>query len=245
MLVLSAELQVYSEFRRITPSGEIHAKDQGGRVREILSPAVPRNGYTSFHVVVKGAPGELFWLYIGQNPEDNARATIYEVQAGDRLRKVDFPVEVRIAEGAAAAVYLVDLFYKREAPVERVKIEPQLFVDSEKRWIVYPMEVRVRQAQIPSIPALVNPEAAGGSAESLAFLALREHLCGAKTGVSPAPGLTIQSLIYRNARQDLALLRTLPKERTSGLLPESGPFCAGEATLPPEWWLTFRRLLYQ
>jgi hypothetical protein len=243
----AAELAVYSEFRRVGPDGEVVAADQGGRVREILSPAVPRNAYSTFHVVVKGEPGESFWLYVGQNPDDNARVTVYAVDApGDQLRKVNVPVEIQIPAGARAAVYVMDLFYTRQAPVERVKIEPQLWVASEKRWVVYPMEVRVQPAQIPAIPVLRNPMArTGDPADSAASAALREHMCETEFPVSTRPALTLQALIDRNARQDIAFLRTLGKERTASLLPDRGPFCSGSAQLPPEWWLTLRRLLYQ
>src|SRR5262249_49797375 len=132
-LPLAAQsLRVYSEFARIDASGEVLAP---GRPREILSPALVRNGFTSFQVVVRVKKDTPYWLYIGQNPENAVRVTIYR-ESRDRLEKVDLPVQ-----GFATQVFWMDVWTDGIAPVRRIKIEPELNVGGD--WIVYPMEARV------------------------------------------------------------------------------------------------------
>lgn len=246
----AADLRVYSEFRRIALDGEILKADQGGRVREILSPMAVRGGYSTFRIVVEAPPGEEFWLYIGQNPDDNAQATLYrEVHKDgvpDALEKVEQPYQGQVAAGAKVATFLLDLYYDRTAAIERVKIEPQLHID--KRWIIYPMEVRVTAALLPSSRPAMGAYAATDRAlraEGPAFAALREHLCGAKPAAAEATDLTARRLMYRNARQDLALVATLPEAKRRELLPDAKSFCAGEAELPFEGWLRMREQIYR
>jgi len=63
---LGAALSVYSEFAQI----DAPACHCSGDPREILSPAVVRNGFTSF----VEAPAETkWWLFVGQNPENSSR----------------------------------------------------------------------------------------------------------------------------------------------------------------------------
>ena len=54
--VLLPELEIYSEFQRVDPFGRIISNDRAQRPREILSPAIPRNGFASFHIVVTAPP---------------------------------------------------------------------------------------------------------------------------------------------------------------------------------------------
>ena len=146
---LAAQIEVYTEFRRIGPDGEIVKPDRGGSVREVLSPAVARGGHASFQVVIKGSAGTEYTLYIGQNPEGHGRATLYrEIFTDgipDRLELIATgfagPHQSKIPEGQSAEVYWLDVEYPSTAAVERVKIEPQLWAGSH--WIVYPMEVRL------------------------------------------------------------------------------------------------------
>src|SRR5437870_9495826 len=183
-------LQVYSEFAKIDPSGRVVAPEHP---REILSPAVARNAFTSFQVVVQVAKGTRFSLYIGQNPEDAAKVTLY--RNGDR---VDQPFE---AEGVQ--VLWMDLWVARDAPVRRVKIEPQLNVGND--WIVYPMEVRVVDATVP---------------DPLPNATVRSFLCGGKPEPAPAPALRV-----RNLQQDASLAAHSSKEELMKLL--------GPCTAPP------------
>jgi len=62
-------LEIYSEFQRVDPFGNIVAIDKAESPREILSPALPRNAWFSYHVSVTVPEGMPAFLYVQQNPE--------------------------------------------------------------------------------------------------------------------------------------------------------------------------------
>ena len=136
--ITAQSLRVYSEFAQINEKGDVTAP---ARPREILSPAIVRNGFTSFQIVVQVPPGTPYSLYVGQNPEDAVRVTMYR-ESGEKLEPVELPVE-----GKSTQVFWMDVFTDRSAPVRRIKVEPQLNVNRD--WIVYPMEARVMEAVVP------------------------------------------------------------------------------------------------
>ncbi|MGB9611707.1 MAG: hypothetical protein ACPL7M_12105, partial [Bryobacteraceae bacterium] len=72
-------IAVYSEFQRPRPDGEICRADRTMSRREILSPALVRNGRASFIFTVQAPPGEPYTVYIAQNPDNTAGATIYQL----------------------------------------------------------------------------------------------------------------------------------------------------------------------
>ncbi len=127
------------------------AADRGGTPREILSPAVPRNAFSSFRIVMEMPPGADIWLEVGQNPENAVVVTAYEeaASADGRLHPVTLPYRTKLAPDATTATLWIDLWVARDAPVERIKVEPQLFHGD--RWYTYPMEVRVVRPVIPAI----------------------------------------------------------------------------------------------
>jgi hypothetical protein len=177
-------VRVYSEFARINPAGEVTAPAQP---REILSPAIVRNGFTSFQIVVQVEPETPYSLYIGQNPEDAVRVTVYR-ESGEKLEPVDLPFEAKSTQ-----VLWMDVWVDRNAPVRRVKVEPQLNVKQD--WIVYPMEARVMDALVPDEkPALA--------------------LCG---GAIVKSGNTLATARLRNAGQDASLAVRLPKQELEKL----------------------------
>ena len=57
--LFAQDISVYSEFERFDPFGQPVAQDRDMQRRELLSPAVPRNGHVSFHVVVTAPAGAL------------------------------------------------------------------------------------------------------------------------------------------------------------------------------------------
>lgn len=244
---LAAQIEVYSEFRRIGPDGEVVKPDQGGVVREVLSPAVARGGHASFHVVVKGAAGTEYTLYIGQNPEDHGRATLYRELftdgIPDRLELVSAgfkgPLQGKIPANQSAEVFWLDVEYPATAAVERVKVEPQLWAGSH--WIVYPMEIRLIEARLKALPADRDPNVPlDARAESAAFVALRQHLC-ALPALKATPGTpTIRRFIYRNALETLAYAAQRPKEANTSVFPDTGPYCKAEIELPYEGFLRLR-----
>jgi hypothetical protein len=174
--LLSQTLNVYSEFARIDTGGRVIAPESP---REILSPAIVRNGFTSFQIVVEEKPGEKFALFVGLNPPDAVKVTLYR-ESGALLEPVELPFH-----GEGAAVFWMDVWCDRAAPVRRVKIEPELSVAGD--WARYPMEARVMEATVPD---LARPVVAD----------LREFLCGRAWAEDALTGMH-----QRNGRQDAAL----------------------------------------
>jgi hypothetical protein len=251
-------LEIYSEFQRVDPFGNIAAIDRAEHPREILSPAVARNGYASFHVVVSVPPKTNYLLYVVTNPLDACRVALYKehfAKTGggwipDALSEVhrlpDFgamPDPDEDIPGQNTRVYLLDVWIPPGAEPGRFRLEAQLKVGT---WIVRPMEVRV-------IPALV-PDGAGGrepgrtvalprveeGADAAAAVVLKDYIAARGRGFSPTPvqTLTVRDIIRRNAMQDVALAgspEALEKLRKS--LPS-------RKTLGAEWYLRIRDLVY-
>lgn len=179
-------LTLYSEFAQIAPNGKVVAPETP---REILSPAIVRNGFTSFQVVVNAPPGTEWWLFVGQNPEDAVTVTLYR-ERGDALEQVEVP-----RKSSGTEVLWMDVWTAGDAPVARIKIEPELQIDGD--WVIYPMEGRVTEAKVP------------GEAAAEPLCALRES--GSESGSA------IAKLIRRNAAQDAALAAQLTKEQVQTL----------------------------
>ena len=73
-------LEVHSEFLRVNPLGEILPVDLDPKPREILSPAVVRNGFASFQIVVRSPRPTSFFLFVDTNPPNVFRTSIYKEQ---------------------------------------------------------------------------------------------------------------------------------------------------------------------
>lgn len=212
--IAGQSLHVYSEFARIDPSGEVTAPAQP---REILSPAVVRNGFTSFQIVVQVKSGTPYWLFVGENPDNAVKVAMYR-ENGDQLEPLSSPYK-----GDTTQVFWLDLFADRNAVVRRVKIEPELDVNED--WVVYPMEIRVMQAQVPDVPA------SAGS--------MMNFLCGRAD--QPA-GTAIAKLHRRNEQQDVALAATAPKPE---LLTRFGGCNPVDRGADPEFYLPLRDYLFR
>jgi hypothetical protein len=180
--LFSQTLNVYSEFARVDAAGMVTAPAEP---REILSPMLVRNGYTSFQIVVHSESGP--WvLFVPQNPKEAVKVTVYR-ESGERLDQVELPFN-----GKGSAVFWLDLWCDRAAPVRRVKVEPEIW--SAAGWATYPMEVRVVDATIPDdVRAAVAD--------------LREFLCGERAAETDAGRMH-----ERNARQDAALAARISKD---------------------------------
>lgn len=253
------ELRILSEFQRIGPSGEVVEQDRGPKSREILSPAVARNAYASYHLAVIVPKGEPFTLYVGQNPESALRATVYRELhapdgAPDRLEPVKLPFE-----GKGGAAFWLDLWVDATAQPRRIKVEPQLY--ARESWVTYPMEVRITSAVVP--PLTASPAAlpsVSSRADASVFGALNQYFCGGREPVGRVEPKTVRALIRRNALQDVALAGMLEKHRgreaiDRGMLAPAGfahrdDWCAAATisapgNLPPEWYLGLRDFLYR
>jgi hypothetical protein len=218
--VLAAQsVDIYSEFSRVDPFGEIVAADRGGQRREILSPAVARNAWASFHLVISAPPKTSYLLYVATNPLSACRVALYKehfekTPAGwvpDRLTELkrlpDFgvvPDPDDGVDGQTTRAYLLDLWIPPDADVSRFRLEVQLKVGY---WVVRPMEVRVIAPRVPDLivatePVALPPVTSGSDAAALGAL------FDVKGRDYPAP-TTVRAIILRNAVQDMALASRL------------------------------------
>jgi len=216
-------LSVYSEFARIDDSGKVTAPESP---REILSPMLARNAFTSFQIVVEAPKGTTYKLDVAQNPENAVKVTLYR-ETGDRLAPVDLPVD-----GDGTQVFWMDVWRDGDSAVERIKVEPQLHLNDD--WIIYPMEGRVMEAMVPrgSLP----PGTAAPSDVMRAFLCAADELPAGAAG-----DMSIAAMRFRNAQQDLALAAAAPRadlQKTFGL-------CTDAASPDPEWYLRIRDFLFR
>lgn len=264
-------LQVYSEFRRVDPYGEIVAADSEGRPREILSPLLARNAHSTFHLVVTAPPGEIFYLYVSCTPEEAVDVTLYKAmfskQGGawvpDRLLAVKSPYTSHVPDryhglpDQTAEVFVIDLWVPRDARPGRMKLDAQLNV--KDRWLTYPMEIRISDEVTPK--ATYSRRAlAPISARSDASLVplLRDYLCKVPERRIGSSNLSIRQLIRRNTIEDLALARKKEAELGTegaagvllrGLQLDLPTFCASKQLdsprYGPEWFLRARDLLYR
>ncbi len=264
-------VKIYSEFQRVTPSGEVAAIDKAARPREILSPALVRGAWASLLIAVTPPDSKPFWIFIGQNPENAVKVAMYRPifeRAGDtwipdRLEPLQLNEVGRVPDVPPQApeqktvVLWMDIWVAPDAEVRRTRLEVQL--NSGEDWVIYPLELRILSpvAPQPTWPLERLARVDATASESAASV-LRGYACGeAATVVEPAP-FTIRTAIRRNARQDVALARTLEARagRTALLadvtdaagLGNTAAFCKGD--LPQsdrgaEWYLKVRDLLYR
>lgn len=198
-------LTVYSEFAQIDASGSVTAPETP---REILSPALIRNGFSSFQVVVQAPADKEWWLFVGLNPENAVKITLYR-ETPEMLEPVELP-----RKSSGAETLWMDVWTASDAPVARIKIEPELHIDDD--WVTYPIEGRVMQAAVPE-PALPP-----GS-----------YLCPLVNATPPLPMARFQ---LRNAAQDFALAAPLEQEDRNKLL----EFCDRPA--PARWSENYLRI---
>jgi hypothetical protein len=253
----SATLEVHSEFLRVNPQGEILTVDATPKPREILSPAVVRNGFASFHVVVRSPRVTSYFLFVATNPSNIVRTTLYKeefVKRGDDwipdalkpLRSPNFgalPDGEASIPGQTACVYLLDVWVPPEAPPGTMRLEVQLKVGV---WIIYPMEIRILPAVVPQIsssaprPLPAVEERADESVEVPLLRFMEHHSAGTHRPKSALP-LTLREVIRRNAEQDMALAQALDSKTLIPAMKEKLAASSGGG----EWYLTIRDLIYR
>jgi hypothetical protein len=263
-LVPAQRLLLVSEFQRVMPNGAVYEPDRVEKPREIISPAVARNAYASFRVVVEAPRGASYTMYVGQNPDDSVEVRMYreiyakvgEQLVPDALEAVKLPVVATVPEGQAVQTYWLDVFVPAKIPASRLRVEVQLNVNDI--WYIAPMEVRVRAPKLPGpIRAVGALPPLSARADAAALLPLKLYACG-----GPAPQVdetppTARQMIRRNAMQDMALGQEREVEETKPAVaammvqatgfPTVAAFCSAE-TLPPrgaEWWLRLRDYVVQ
>ncbi|HYP15434.1 MAG TPA: hypothetical protein VEQ63_16010 [Bryobacteraceae bacterium] len=259
--LLANKLYVYSELTRIDPFGKVVPQDKGSAdPRTILSPGFPRNGTSSLRLVVELDKPGVFQIDIAQNPENAVKPMLYkevfekvgEGWVPDRLLPVPIPYEGSETDfgipGQSVVTFWLDLTVPRDAPVDRVKIEPQMWVPAIQDWVIYPMEVRILEPRVPApketwaaLPPVSEP------ADAALLGPLRGALCGIKEPEGKAE-LTARAYVRRNATYQLAIAGTADFMRTAltkapgiGINPQG--LCAAtpeRSPLGPEWFLRFR-----
>jgi hypothetical protein len=250
------DINIYSEFERFDPFGRIVAQDREMRPREVLSPAVPRNGHLSVHVVVHAPAGTNYFIYTGSYPADILRVTIYRehfVRCGDdycpdfltEQRSPSFgaiPESVYDMPGQNTRCYLFDIWVPPDVPPRRVRIEALLKVGV---WMVAPMEVRVIAPVVPDTSALpvaedIAPLTAPSSAT--AQRQLLRYLAGKQPEMPPAI-LRVRDVIQRNAAEDMLIARTLGLRAPELTWMAWSPLVFPE--LGAEWYLRVRDFIYR
>lgn len=219
-------VQVYSEFAQLNDAGDVTAPENP---REILSPAVARNAFSSFQLAIQVPRGVKFLIYIGQNPANAAKVVLYR-RDGGKLVPVVVPYE-----GISSEVLWMDLWVDANAPVRRVKIEPQVGIGGD--WLTYPMEVRVMEASPP-----VTEAARAGQAVTEPLDLMRTFLCGSEPRPLRGDLPLGAEFRFRNARQDLAVARASSSALRKELKKAMGG-CSASAPADAEFYLHLRDLL--
>lgn len=223
-LLSGQSVQVYSEFAQLNDAGEAVAPENP---REILSPAVARNAFSSFQLVIQVPRGVKFLVYIGQNPDNAAKVALYRREGG-KLVPVVMPYE-----GVSSEVLWMDVWVDGDAPVRRVKIEPQVGIGGE--WLTYPMEVRVMEPVVTRVPALRQ-------AIAEPFDVMRAFLCGGVPRPLRGDAAIGAEQRFRNARQDVALAAGSSDGLREEITKAMGG-CTAPAPADLEFYLRVRDLL--
>jgi hypothetical protein len=262
-------VRVLSEFQRVDPFGDVVAADRTANPREILSPALARNAFASFHIAVSAPEREPFFVYVQTNPANVFEISLYQelyvkTSAGwipDALEPSKMPafgtlpyLPLPIA-GQNTVSYWMDVWVPKETPVQRVRIEVLMKIGLG--WVMYPMEVRVTPAVVPSVEADSAALPQGiARADASVFGPFRNFICGGRESRREEK-LSVRQFIHRNAVQDLALARSLEAAERSDLrgevlkrlgLGERAAWCKAPISLDQlgsEWFLRVRDLLYR
>ncbi|HXJ42845.1 MAG TPA: hypothetical protein VNH18_26420 [Bryobacteraceae bacterium] len=250
------EINIYSEFQRFGPLGNVVRQDYEPNPRELLSPAVPRNGHLTVRVVVNAPPPTNFFIYAGSNPPDVLKITIYREHFApcgmdycpDWLTEVHSPTFGAVPESINwlnnqnTRSYIFDIWVPPNVPPRRVRIEALLKTGT---WMVAPLEVRVIEPTVPSSANLPHVRDIADRTEPASVTAHRQFLrwMGGAPPEMPPSILRVNDLIQRNAAEDMLLaeamgLRTQPMNFmawTPFLFPQTGP----------EWYLRVRDYIYR
>lgn len=251
------QLRVYSEFQRVDPFGQILAADRAETPREILSPAVVRNAFVSFHVAVTAPKRTMYFLAVQSNPADAFRWTIQEEKfirqgdlwTGDTLEQVRPPYFGVIPDpkanipGQTTRVYLVDVWVPPTIPAGTVRFEVLL---KTVHWQVWPMEVRVLGATVPELKKTGRPVPLPSldlPADTAAWASLEAYMDD--SGDSGAgPPMNVRAIIRRNAAQDMALAQQLPDRRVV-VQEVARVMKQPRQTAGAEWYLKVRDFIYR
>ena len=123
----------------------------------------------------------------------------------DRLEKVTGVIEGKTTQ-VENQTFWVDFWVDANAPVQRIKIELQLWVGD--RWVLYPMEARIVDARVPSFQPKFSVLPAPEARADLAMISpWRDYLCRPIASEFTPSETNIRLLQQRNVQQDVALAR--------------------------------------
>ncbi|MES1260404.1 MAG: hypothetical protein ABUS49_01615 [Acidobacteriota bacterium] len=250
------EISIYSEFLRFNPQGEVVAQDREWNPREILSPAVPRNGHLSVHVVVTAPAGTNYFLYAGQSPSDIVQIRVYRehfVPCGvdycpewlteQRLPAFGaMPESISRLPGQTTRCYLFDIWVPPDVPPRRVRVEALLKVGY---WLVAPMELRVIAPVLPDTGAVSRVEDIAPMEARSSDTAQRQ-LVRYLYGLPPEfpPGiLRVRDILQRNAAEDMLVAKSMGVRNPQLDLMSWTPFVFPRTGA--EWYLRVRDFIYR
>jgi hypothetical protein len=221
--VHAIDVRIYSEFQRFDWTGSVVQVDRAAATREVLSPAVVRNAFTSFRVVVTGRPNTLYFLSVQTNPPDVFKIKLYRETVDQALAEERNPAFLsgvtppirNVSE--TAATYLLDVWVPADMNPGVVRLEVQL---KTAYWRIAPLEFRVLPIVTPSLASCTSPAAMRADnkpADTVAFRILFAGLTGNLPPCVPPPA-NAACLVARNAAQDAALAQTLDSHTQATLL---------------------------
>ena len=231
------DIRLYSEFERFDPFGNPVAADRDLSPREILSPAMARNGHLSLHVVITAPAGTNYLLYTGSNPPGILQVRLYRehfsrcgadgycpdwltpqnTPAFGAIPEYDLNLAPDVRPHQTTRCYLLDIWAPPNTPPRRVRVEALLKVGT---WYVAPLEVRVVEPVVPDVaPAIASHhELDAVIAEDIAPIddpssataqrQLLRYLAGLPAQL-PLQLLRLRDFIQRNAAEDMLLARSL------------------------------------
>ena len=265
MPLAAQSVTIHSEFQRIDPFGHVVRADRSDYPREILSPELPRNAHTTFHIAIQVPANESYFLYAGSNPPNIIQTRLYKEEFTnvggewypDTLTDVRHPAFGVIPDpferipNQTTRCYLLDIWVPPETAVQRIRIEVLLKVGV---WYIAPMEVRIVEARVPEhretfhMRPELPPIDARSDASAMACLA--GYLAG-RPQTWDGGTANIRDVILRDAEQDMALAREHKHVPLPLILLAQEGIVQWWMQTPaihwagPEWYLRVRDWLYR
>src|SRR5579883_2241687 len=253
-LAQAQQIALVSEFERFDPFGRPIASDRDLSPREILSPAVPRNGHLSVRVLVSGPRHTNYFVYVNSNPPGILSLTLYRESfepcghslCPDWLTRVNSPSFGAIPESLFAMPeqntrsYLLDIHAPVDTPPRRVRVEVLLKTGI---WQAAPMEVRITAPIMPAHRGVHREDIAPLDASSAATAErqLGRYLAGLEPELPPGI-LRARDITQRNSAEDMLLARSLRAQ-----IPDLNVLAWTPLAFPgmgAEWYLRVHDLLY-
>ena len=250
------DIRIYSEFQRVDLTGSVIPQDRAATTREVLSPAVARNAFASFRVVVTAPPNTLYFLAVQTNPPNVFGIKVYRESFDQTLTEERNPSflagvtpSINQVVRETATAYLLDVWVPSGANPGPARLEVLV---KTAFWKVAPMEIRILPISVPPLLTCVGPVEPPGPEKpsyETAFRMFFESLTGDLSKCAP-PASTAASVLLRNAMQDAALARTLNSQARRNLL-RSAIVAYTDAQWPlyslrgGESYLGVRQLLYR